>query len=155
MVMAGLWTPDWLLGLFFAFFLLMTISSTFVQSARRWAYDVGVGASDLLPSQCVAIIGIDDWRIATIGHWSWSRDVPSGAVELRARAEAASHLPFLFEQQRGSRPQYRNWLTEQSRSVPGGGHRSRACQGCCGTFSDKAGNHPFVARFSRCDCDSR
>ena len=62
MARSGFWRSDWFLGLGIALLLLMTISSTFVQSLERWAYDVGVRASDLEPSNSIAVIGIDDQR---------------------------------------------------------------------------------------------
>lgn len=155
MAMGGFWTPDWLFGLSFALFLLMTISSTFVQSAQRWVYDVGVGASDLSPSQRVAVIGIDERRIAYACHSWWLRDAHSAAVDPGAGAEAVGYMPFWFACERNSRRRHRNSLIDEFRSPSGGGRRSRTCQRDCAALPDRPENLPSFARYSRCDCEHR
>ena len=114
------WRSDWFFGLCIALLLLMTIPSTAVQSLERWAYDVGVRASDLEPSRSVAVIGIDDQSIANIGRWPWSRDVHAELIDRLARsgAKAVGYMSFFFEPQRDPGLQYIDRLIEVYQSLP-------------------------------------
>ena len=120
MARSGFWRSDWFLGLVIALLLLMTISSTFVQSLERWAYDVGVRASDLEPSSRIAVIGIDDQSIANIGRWPWPRDVHASMIDLLARsgAKVVGYMSFFFEPQRDPGLQYIDRLIGVYQSLP-------------------------------------
>ena len=120
MAKSGFWRSDWFLGLVIALLLLMTISSTFVQSLERWAYDVGVRASDREPSRRVAVIGIDDQSIANIGRWPWPRDVHAEMIGLLARsgAKVVGYMSFFFEPQRDPGLRYIDRLIGVYQSLP-------------------------------------
>ncbi len=120
MAKLGFWRSDWFLGLAIALLLLMTISSTFVQSLERWAYDIGVRASDLEPSRRIAVIGIDDQSIANIGRWPWPRDIHAQMIDLLARsgAKAVGYMSFFFEPQRDPGLQYIDRLIDVYQNLP-------------------------------------
>ncbi len=113
------WRSDWFLGLCIALLLLMTIPSTVVQSLERWAYDVGVRASDLEPSRRVAVIGIDDQSIANIGRWPWSRDVHAQMIDRlgRSGAKVVGYMSFFFEPQRDPGLRYIDRLIDVYQSL--------------------------------------
>ena len=117
---SAFWRSDWFLGLCIALLLLMTIPSTAVQSLERWAYDVGVRASDLEPSQRVAVIAIDDQSIANIGQWPWSRDVHAELIDQLARAgtKAVGYMSFFFEPQRDAGLRYIDQLIGLYQALP-------------------------------------
>ena len=117
---SAFWRSDWFLGFCIALLLLMTIPSTAVQSLERWAYDVGVRASDLEPSRRVAVIGIDDQSIANIGRWPWSRDVHAEMIDqlVRSGAKAVGYMSFFFEPQRDPGLQYIDRLIALYQTLP-------------------------------------
>ncbi|UCH48029.1 MAG: CHASE2 domain-containing protein [Betaproteobacteria bacterium] len=114
------WRSDWFLGLCIALLLLMTAPSTAVQSLERWAYDVGVRASDLEPSRRVAVIGIDDQSIANIGRWPWSRDVHAEMIDRLSFSgpKAVGYMSFFFEPQQDPGLHYIDRLIEVYESLP-------------------------------------
>lgn len=80
----GFWTKDWFAGL--AFTLAFLLLSFFIypdsfQSLERYAYDVGVRASDRIPNDKIAVIAIDDESIQNIGRWPWPRDLHAQMIE--------------------------------------------------------------------------
>jgi eukaryotic-like serine/threonine-protein kinase len=101
MTKTAFWKADWFLGLVVAVLLLFASNSTLIQGLERGAYDVGVRASDRVPSDRVAIIAIDDQSIANIGRWPWSRDLHAQMIELLSRsgAKAVGYASFFFEPQ--------------------------------------------------------
>jgi len=117
---SGFWRSDWFLGLVIALLLLMTISSTFVQSLERWAYDVGVRAPDREPSRRIAVIGVDDQSIANIGRWPWPRDVHAKMIDLLADsgAKAVGYMSLFFEPQRDPGLQYIDRLIGVYQDLP-------------------------------------
>jgi eukaryotic-like serine/threonine-protein kinase len=68
------WKSDWFLGVAMAVVVLVISRTDFVQSMERTPYDLGVRASNRTPSDRVAVIAIDDNRIANLGRWPWPRD---------------------------------------------------------------------------------
>ncbi len=80
----GFWATDWFAGAAFTlvFFLLSTvIYPDSFQSLERYAYDVGVRASDRVPSDKIAVVAIDDKSIQNIGRWPWPRDVHAQMID--------------------------------------------------------------------------
>jgi len=68
------WKKDWVAGLVITLGLLFVAMSTdVIDDIERYAYDLGVSASDRDPGDKVAIIAIDDQSIANIGRWPWPR----------------------------------------------------------------------------------
>jgi serine/threonine-protein kinase len=82
----GVWKSDWFVGLLITLIFLVFMSSDFIQSIERDAYDFGVQSSSRIPSDKIAIIAIDDQSIANIGRWPWSRDIHAQIHERLAEA---------------------------------------------------------------------
>jgi len=117
----GFWRKDWFLGLVVALVLFFGAGSDLIQSLERKAYDLGVRATDRVPSDRIAVIAIDDASIANIGRWPWPRDVHARLTELLARgkAKALGNLVFFTEPQLDPGLAYVNQvLAEYQRAVP-------------------------------------
>ena len=73
---ARIWTKDWFTAVAFAvLFAVMAfgVFSTGFQGLERSLYDQGVRGRELVPSDRIAIIAIDDDAIANLGRWPWPR----------------------------------------------------------------------------------
>ena len=70
----GIWQSDWFAGIVITIAFILFAGSDFIAGVERSAYDFGVRASNKKPSNKIAIIAIDDYSIANLGRWPWSRD---------------------------------------------------------------------------------
>jgi len=117
----GFWRKDWFLGLVVVLVLFFAAGSDLIQSLERKAYDLGVRATDRVPSDRIAVIAIDEASIANIGRWPWPRDVHARLTELLARGKpkAVGSLVFFTEPQLDPGLTYVNrLLAEYQRAVP-------------------------------------
>ncbi len=114
------WKADWFLGLVIAALLLLASRSHLLQSLEREAYDLGVRASDQVPSDRVAVIAIDDQSLGNIGRWPWPREIHAQMIDLLARAGAKSvgYASFFFEPQVDPGLRYVNRLIELYQDLP-------------------------------------
>ncbi len=115
------WKADWFLSVVVALVLLAASnSSDLMQGLERKAYDLGVRASDLTPSQRVAVIAIDDQSIANIGRWPWPRDVHAHMIGKlkQAGARVVGYSSFFFEPQIDPGLAYIHKLSELYESLP-------------------------------------
>jgi serine/threonine-protein kinase len=96
------WKADWFLGLIVTLVMLAALSSDFIESLERRAYDWGVQATSRAPSDRIAVIAIDDASIANIGRWPWPRTVLAGMTDrlVEAKAKVVANAIFLSEAQR-------------------------------------------------------
>ncbi|MBC7207633.1 MAG: CHASE2 domain-containing protein, partial [Methyloversatilis sp.] len=85
---AAIWKTDWFLGVVISLLFLFSAQSDLIQSLERKAYDVGVGATDRMPSPRIAIIAIDQQSIDNIGRWPWPRDVHARMIDKLAQAQS-------------------------------------------------------------------
>jgi serine/threonine-protein kinase len=92
-----------------------------LQSLERKAYDLGVRATDRVPSERIAVIAIDDASVANIGRWPWPRDVHAKVADtLKAGgAKVVGNLVFFSEPQVDPGLAYVNRLIgEYRKAVP-------------------------------------
>ncbi len=118
---AAFWKRDWFLGLVVAVVLFLLGGSDLLQSLERKAYDLGVRATDRVPSERIAVIAIDDASVANIGRWPWPRDVHAKVADtLKAGgAKVVGNLVFFSEPQVDPGLAYVNRLiTEYRKAVP-------------------------------------
>jgi serine/threonine-protein kinase len=89
------------LGLAVAILLLLLGGSDLIQSLERKAYDMGVRATDRVPSDRIAVIAIDDASIDNIGRWPWSREVHAKLASILAsgKPKVVGTLVFFPEAQ--------------------------------------------------------
>jgi serine/threonine-protein kinase len=92
----GFWKTDWFLAVLIALVLLLSLNSDLVQSLERKAYDMGVRATGLAPSDKVAVIAIDDESIANIGRWPWPRDIHAQLIDKLTAAKAKTIATTVF-----------------------------------------------------------
>jgi serine/threonine-protein kinase len=87
---AGLdfWKSDWFVGLLVSATVFALGGSSLLQSLERKAYDLGVGMTERVPSDRIAIIAIDKQSLDNIGRWPWSRDIFADLIEKLAAAKA-------------------------------------------------------------------
>lgn len=117
----GFWRKDWFLGLAVALVLFFAGSTDLIQSLERKAYDLGVRATERVPSDRIAVIAIDDASIANIGRWPWPRDVHARLTSLLAggKAKVLGSLVFFTEPQLDPGLAYVNrLLAEYQKAVP-------------------------------------
>jgi serine/threonine-protein kinase len=115
------WKADWFLSVVVALVLLAASnSSDLMQGLERKAYDLGVRASNLAPSQRVAVIAIDDQSIANIGRWPWPRDVHAQMIAKlkQAGAKVVGYSSFFFEPQIDPGLAYIHKLAELYQALP-------------------------------------
>jgi serine/threonine-protein kinase len=95
------WKSDWFLGVVVAMVVLILSTTDALRSLERVAYDLGVRASNRVPSDRIAIIAIDDQSIANIGRWPWPRDVHAQLIEglAGAKAKVVAYTVFFSEPQ--------------------------------------------------------
>lgn len=98
---SGFWQKDWFLGLVLSLIILLAGSTALLQGLERKAYDLGVQASERLPSDKVAIIAIDERSIANLGRWPWSRELHAQMNDLltQAGAKVVGNTVFFSEPQ--------------------------------------------------------
>jgi len=108
MAKRAFWKSDWFSGLIITIVFIFFSGSAAVQGIERWAYDIGVAASDRSPADNIAIIAIDDDSIANLGRWPWSRDIHAQMLELLNEAGARVIAPSVLftEPQQDSGAQY-------------------------------------------------
>jgi CHASE2 domain-containing sensor protein/predicted Ser/Thr protein kinase len=78
------WSKDWFAALCFAllfFILAFAVMRPSFQSLERYAYDMGVRARDVRPSDRIAIVAIDEDSIRNLGRWPWSRVVQAQLID--------------------------------------------------------------------------
>ena len=114
------WKADWFLGIVVALVLLVASSSDLIQGLERKAYDLGVRASNLAPSQRVAVIAIDDQSIANIGRWPWPREVHAQMIAKlkQAGVKVVGYSSFFFEPQVDPGLAYIHKLAELYQGLP-------------------------------------
>ena len=95
------WKKDWFVGMAVSLFVIATANSDLLQDLERKAYDLGMRASDHIPSDKVAIIAIDDQSIANLGRWPWSRDVQAKLIDTLTKggAKVVGNTVFYTEPQ--------------------------------------------------------
>src|SRR5688572_25606736 len=85
------WTSDWFAGLLFTLAFLLLAFIVFPDSfasLERYAYDVGMRASQRAPSDKIAVIAIDEESIQNIGRWPWPRDIHARMISELKRGGA-------------------------------------------------------------------
>ncbi|MDP2228043.1 MAG: serine/threonine-protein kinase [Moraxellaceae bacterium] len=94
------WKKDWVAGLAISLGVLVAWSATdFIDNIERYAYDLGVRASNKEPGDRVAIIAIDDRSIANLGRWPWPRTTLAKMVsDLNEGGARAIGLPFFLSE---------------------------------------------------------
>jgi serine/threonine-protein kinase len=92
---------DWFVGLLVALLFSISANSDLMQSLERKAYDIGVRATNRVPSDKIAIIAIDDQSIANLGRWPWPREVQAMLLDILANghAKAIGHTVMYSEPQ--------------------------------------------------------
>lgn len=95
----GFWKADWFIGLVLAIVMLGIGGTELIQSLERKAYDMGVRFSSRTPSDQVAVIAIDDYSIANLGRWPWSRELHAKMTDLLsgAKAKVIGNTVFFYE----------------------------------------------------------
>lgn len=83
-----IWKADWLVGLLIVLFFGFSAGSDLMQSLERKAYDLGLQATNRIPSDRVAVIAIDDRSIANLGRWPWPRATQANMLDLLAASHA-------------------------------------------------------------------
>jgi serine/threonine-protein kinase len=73
---------DWFVGLLVVLAFLFSANSDLMQSLERKAYDLGVRASDKVPSDKIAVIAIDDASISNLGRWPWPREIQAQLLDV-------------------------------------------------------------------------
>ena len=101
MAKTAFWQKDWFLGVVLSLLMLFAGSSDVLQSFERKAYDLGVQASERVPSDKVAIIAIDERSIANLGRWPWSRELHAQMNDLltQSGAKVVGNTVFFSEPQ--------------------------------------------------------
>ena len=114
------WKADWFLGIVVALGLLVASSSDLIQGLERQAYDLGVRATNLAPSQRVAVIAIDDQSIENIGRWPWSREIHAQMIAKlkKAGAKVVGYAVFFSEPQVDPGLAYVHKLAELYQGLP-------------------------------------
>jgi hypothetical protein len=96
-----IWKADWLVGLLIVLFFGFSAGSDLMQSLERKAYDLGLQATNRIPSDRVAVIAIDDRSIANLGRWPWPRATQANMLDLLAasHAKVIGNTVLFFEPQ--------------------------------------------------------
>jgi serine/threonine-protein kinase len=105
---------DWFVGLLVALVFLFSANSDLIQSLERKAYDLGVKASNRVPSDKIVIIAIDDESIANLGRWPWPREIQAQLLDILAKghAKVIGHTVLFSEPQVDSGLNYVNKISE-------------------------------------------
>jgi len=85
----GIWQSDWFAGIVITLAFILFAGSDFIAGVERSAYDFGVRSSNKKPSNKIAIIAIDDYSIANLGRWPWSRDKHAKLLNILKNADTA------------------------------------------------------------------
>lgn len=96
MAKQAFWKSDWFSGLIITVVFLLASGSAAVQGIERWAYDIGVSATEREPAANIAVIAIDDESIANLGRWPWSRDIHAQMLQSLADAGARVIAPSVI-----------------------------------------------------------
>jgi len=98
----GIWQSDWFAGIVITLAFILFAGSDFIAGIERSAYDFGVRASNKKPSNKIAIIAIDDYSIANLGRWPWSRDKHAKLLKILKNAQTSviGQTIFFTEPQR-------------------------------------------------------
>ncbi len=101
MLKTSFWKKDWFAGLLVSVLFVVISGVGLLDGLERKAYDLGVQATNRVPSDRVAIIAIDDQSIANLGRWPWSRAVQAKLIALLANsgAKVIGNTVFYTEQQ--------------------------------------------------------
>jgi len=99
---SNLFSSNWIILLVVSILMGIATSLGFFSGIERSAYDWGVRASDLTPSNKIALIAIDERSIENIGRWPWSREVHAQMIDklTEAEAKAIGYTVFFFEPQK-------------------------------------------------------
>ena len=91
------WRSNWLAGILviLAVFILQGVTDFFGTLERRY-YDFASTSTSRQPSDRIAIIAIDDQRIANIGRWPWPRDVQAKLINQLATGKAKKIVNTTF-----------------------------------------------------------
>lgn len=106
------WKKDWVAGLAICIIIVSLGSIGLFDNLERDAYDIGVRASEGLPSDKVAVIAIDDVSIANIGRWPWPRNIHAEMHRIlkKGGAKVIGQTTFFIEPQIDPGLQYINDL---------------------------------------------
>lgn len=85
----GIWQSDWFAGIVITLVFILFADSGLISGVERSAYDFGVRSSNKKPSNKIAIIAIDDYSIANLGRWPWSRDKHAKLLDILKRSQAS------------------------------------------------------------------
>jgi len=96
MAKRAFWKSDWFSGLIITIVFMFFSSSAAVLGIERWAYDIGVAASDRTPADNIAIIAIDDDSIANLGRFPWPRNIHAKMLESLSQAGAKVIAPTIL-----------------------------------------------------------
>ncbi len=92
---------DWFVGILVSLALLLAMNTDLMQSLERKAYDLGVKATNRIPSDKIAVIAIDDQSIANLGRWPWPREIHAKMIDVlnAGHAKVIAYTVFFFEPQ--------------------------------------------------------
>ncbi|MDH3537538.1 MAG: serine/threonine-protein kinase [Gammaproteobacteria bacterium] len=95
------WSSDWFAGLLITIVVVVFSGTAPFQSLERTFYDWGVRSTDLLPSEKISVIAIDDQSINNIGRWPWPRDLHAELINRLADggAKVIGQTVFFLEPQ--------------------------------------------------------
>ncbi|MEW6165289.1 MAG: serine/threonine-protein kinase [Pseudomonadota bacterium] len=108
------WKSDWFVGLLVSAVVFVLGGGNLLQSLERKAYDVGVGMTERMPSDRIAVIAIDKQSLDNIGRWPWSREIFADMIEklAAAKAKVIATTVLFSEPQRDAGLDYIHRLTE-------------------------------------------
>ena len=99
----GAFTADWVVALIIClvFGAAALVRFDALEGLERIAYDLGVRASDRVPTDRVAVIAIDDQSIANLGRWPWPRNIHAEMLSTLASggAKVVGNTVFYSEPQ--------------------------------------------------------
>ncbi len=72
-----------------------------LQRLDRITYDLSIRLADREASDKVVVVAIDDYSIANLGRWPWSRDVHAALINILSQSDAKviAHTVFFLEPQ--------------------------------------------------------
>ena len=92
---------DWFLGLIIVLVFAGLYPTGMTQGIERWAYDLGLNASEADANSKITVLTIDEKSLETVGRWPWSRHIHADAINklTAAGAKVIGHTAFFFEPQ--------------------------------------------------------